>query len=83
MKKLISTLLILSSAVFGSPYKVEKVFQGDEIIWSFDFIGTDELIFTERSGKAFYYSQKTKELKNLAAPKIKKQGQGGLLDTIR
>jgi aldose sugar dehydrogenase len=80
MKKLILILLILSTAVFGSPYKVEKVFQGDEIIWSFDFIGPNELIFTERSGKAFYYSKNTKVLKNLAVPNIKKQGQGGLLD---
>ena len=80
MKKLILILLTLSSIVFGSPYKAEIVFQGEKIIWSFDFLGPNELLFTERSGQAFYYNKKTKELKKLAVPKIKKQGQGGLLD---
>jgi len=80
MKNLILIFLLLSTSLLATTYKTEKVFKGGEIIWGFDFISPDELIFTERSGKAYYYHLKTKELVSMASPKVNEKGQGGLLD---
>ena len=77
---LLILLLSFNTIAKEASYKAEKVFEGKGIIWGFDFVSQDEILFTVRSGKAFYFNQKTKELKQLSAPKVKIQGQGGLLD---
>lgn len=59
------------------------LFQGSDVIWGFDFIDSDHILFTERSGKLKILNLKTKGtvvVQNL--PASQQYGQGGLLDVI-
>ncbi len=68
----------------GQKFTVEKLFEGKEVIWGFDFLNSDncdEILFTERSGKIRYLNLKTKMTTEVfGAPKVFHEGQGGLLD---
>ena len=70
----------------GDKYNLEQITKGDDVVWGFDFLATDnadEIIFTERTGALRLYNQKTKTLKNVAgAPFSVVKGQGGLLDVM-
>jgi len=69
----------------GKILTLEKIFSGDDVVWGFDFIDSETLIFTEKSGQI-----KKLNLKNLSSveniqglPPIWAEGQGGLLDIRR
>lgn len=50
-----------------------------EIIWGFDFLPNGDLLFTEKRGKVYRYSNgTTTEL--IGFPAVRASGQGGLLD---
>lgn len=90
------TLTIISLLTFGckaqqesaskpistsAPERIAKLFQGNDVIWGFDFLDEKKIIFTERSGPINILDMttgKTQSIKNL--PKVEQHGQGGMLD---
>lgn len=65
----------------GQAFKVVELLSGEGVIWGFDFINTNEVLFTLRTGEAYHYNLKTKNKSKLSGlPKVYSQGQGGLLD---
>ena len=63
--------------------KVNEIFSGDEVIWGFDFLDKERILFSEREGALWLYNQKSKKrLKVTGLPIIKSYGQGGLLDVL-
>ena len=78
--KLIFLVFSLPSVAFSKNYKAVPMAQFDGVLWSFSFINKDEVLINLRSGKSYYYNLKTKEKKQLNAPKAKASGQSGLLD---
>jgi glucose/arabinose dehydrogenase len=92
MKKIIFlSLILISYSTFsktyeteGQKYTVEKIFEGKDIIWGFDFLddkNANELLFSERDGKLKYLDLKTLKSHDVSgAPSVFADGQGGLLD---
>lgn len=80
MKKLILFFsLILSISTFAQ--KLEVLAEQNDVIWGFDFLKDDRVIFTQRGGKLFTFDPKTKMTQEISgAPKVYAKGQGGLLD---
>lgn len=66
--------------LFASPDKAVKIYQGEDVVWSFAVINSDELLVTHRGGSFFHYNVNTKKKIALAKPKVKSKQQGGLLD---
>lgn len=65
----------------GQAFSVEQVTTGHDIIWGFDFINANEIIFTEKSGTLKKLDLKTKKVTKIdGAPEVSFRGQGGLLD---
>jgi glucose/arabinose dehydrogenase len=61
--------------------KVETLAQQSDVIWGFDFVSDDQILFTERGGKLKLLNLKTKKVEIVSgAPKVWATGQGGLLD---
>jgi glucose/arabinose dehydrogenase len=51
--------------------------------WGFTFIDSNELVFTEKRGKAFRYKINENDLKEInGLPAVSTNGQGGLLDVV-
>lgn len=64
-----------------SPYSTEVFITQSDVVWSFDFLNADSVIFTEKSGKLYTLDLKTKKATAITgAPKVYDAGQGGLLD---
>lgn len=62
---------------------LETLCTTNDVIWGFDFISSDEIIFTERGGKLSICDAKTKTVKPVeGAPAVVAKGQGGLLDIL-
>jgi glucose/arabinose dehydrogenase len=77
----LSSFAVQSAAKVDSSYKLDVLLQTKQVIWGFDFLQDNKIIFTERRGKMFVFDEKSKtttEVKGL--PKIYEAGQGGLLD---
>ena len=70
----------------GQAFTVEKVFQGENVIWGFDFVradSADEIVFSERSGALRHLSLSSGKTQLIAGvPTVHARGQGGLLDVI-
>ncbi len=70
----------------GQKFTVEKLIEGQDVIWGFDFLdrkNADEILFSERSGKLRFLHLKTGKTTEVAgAPRVLNQGQGGLLDVM-
>lgn len=73
-----------ADSVDGQSFRVDKVYQGGNVIWGFDFVSAsdpDGIVFSERSGALRYLNTRSGEVHDIAgAPKVYAQGQGGLLD---
>lgn len=70
---------IRSSA--GESFTFEEIFKVEDVIWGFDFLDDNRVIFSERSGKLKVFEFKRKghfEVKG--TPAVWAKGQGGLLD---
>jgi glucose/arabinose dehydrogenase len=62
-------------------FKVEVLTTQRDVIWGFDFIATDQIVFTERASALKVLNLKTKKATNISgAPAVFAKGQGGLLD---
>lgn len=60
---------------------VTQVFKVSDVIWSFDFIDKNTLIYTLRQGQIFIYEISTKKHTELPHPRdIHAKGQGGMMD---
>lgn len=65
----------------GQKFVVENLLQQGDVIWGFDFLADQRIIFTERSGKVFIYDTKSKAKVSVSGvPEVNAVGQGGLLD---
>ena len=58
---------------------VEILMDRNDVIWGFDFLPDEEIIFTERSGKMFISSDAS-VIEVTGVPNISTGGEGGLLD---
>ncbi len=77
------TLFSKERVIDGIKYSDEKLFEGSEVIWGFDFISPDELLFSERSGKLKLLNLKTLKSHEVSGvPKVYSEDQGGLLDVL-
>lgn len=66
-----------------SPADTKLLFQGKDVIWGFDFISKNQIIFTERNGNMKILELpggKSTDVLNL--PKSVPHGQGGLMDVV-
>lgn len=72
----------------GYKFKVETLFEGDDVIWGFDFYPTSakgeyNILFSEREGKLKILDLKTQKVKTITgSPKVFNESQGGLLDVL-
>ncbi len=65
----------------AAEFKAVPVFNGSDIIWGFDFLTEDEILFTEKSGGIRLLNLKTGVATDVAGgPKPVVTGQGGLMD---
>ncbi|MBC7429981.1 MAG: PQQ-dependent sugar dehydrogenase [Bacteriovorax sp.] len=68
----------------GQKFTIEKLYEGSDVIWGFDFLNpkmADEMIFSERNGKLKYLDLKSLKSSDIAgAPKVFIESQAGLLD---
>lgn len=94
MKLLLIAALIITSAcssekkgvkakkVSSKNFKLEKIYEGDGILWSFSFISPSEVLIAHKDGKLYHYNLKNKKKTQLEAPEVWASGQGGLLDVL-
>jgi glucose/arabinose dehydrogenase len=86
MAALVCCAAARADIVDGQAFTVEKIYQGDNVIWGFDFVDAaspDEIVFSERTGALRYLKLSTGEVHDIAgAPKVYAEGQGGLLDVL-
>lgn len=62
-------------------FRLEEVAKGLGVVWGMAFVGSDELLFTERQGRVKKLSPATGEIAEIVgAPAVLASGQGGLLD---
>lgn len=93
MPKTLILLFLLSSLVYlplasaldfksdGVNLTVEALTQQNDIIWGFDFLDANRIIFTERSGQLKILNLSDKKIESImGAPAVWSRGQGGLLD---
>lgn len=67
----------------GDKFSLETLCTSNDVIWGFDFISENEILFTERGGKLSICDVKTKKIKTVTgAPAVVAKGQGGLLDVL-
>lgn len=65
----------------GEAFRFEILTQQKDVVWGFDFINEDQLIFTERGGALRSLNLKSKTVSNIdGVPIVYASGQGGLLD---
>lgn len=58
----------------------EEVLKDQGVVWGFDFLDSNQVIYTLRKGELKLFEVKTKKTTTLKAPKVISEGQGGLLD---
>lgn len=65
----------------GEKFQFELITQRDDVVWGFDFLDQNRIIFTERGGALRVYDLKTKVVSDVkGTPQVNAIGQGGLLD---
>lgn len=74
-------LTFLSVANAQTDYKIDTLAESLGVVWGMTFISDNELVFTERSGRAGVFNLNNQKVQWLSGlPKVHAQGQGGLLD---
>lgn len=72
---------ILTGTSNGMAFEVEQVIDGLGVPWGMAFLNTNEILFTERGGKAGILMLDRARVSWLkGVPKVLAEGQGGLLD---
>jgi glucose/arabinose dehydrogenase len=73
-----------ADTIDGQAFTVDKIYQGDNVIWGFDFLSTtspDEIVFSERQGWLRYLKLSTGAIHDIVGtPAVYAGGHGGLLD---
>jgi glucose/arabinose dehydrogenase len=65
----------------GEKFELEFLTQQKDVVWGFDFLDNDRIIFTERGGALRVLNLKSKIVTDMrGAPQVSASGQGGLLD---
>lgn len=65
----------------AAKFRLETVTDQSDIIWGFDFLDSDRMIFSEREGRLRILNLSTKAITNVeGTPKVRASGQGGMLD---
>lgn len=83
IRKLFLFLMLVSSVVAsGGPSRsTVEVHRSEEVVWGFDFIDNNTILFTERPGAIKRLDLTTKQTQILTGvPKVWARGQGGMLD---
>ncbi|ARN72667.1 PQQ-dependent sugar dehydrogenase [Oceanicoccus sagamiensis] len=75
----IVSLLVTLPALAGPDAK-ELFSFGSGVVWGFDFIDSEQLLVSRRSGELDIVNLKTQQQQSLKAPTVHAKGQGGLLD---
>jgi glucose/arabinose dehydrogenase len=61
--------------------RVDYLFDRDDVIWGFDFLPDERILFTERSGKMFLFDPSDESVSEVSGvPNVSADGEGGLLD---
>lgn len=68
--------------VSSSQFKLEKVYEGEGVVWGFDFVDEERALVSHRGGDLFLYHLKTGKKTKLGSPDVYSKGQGGLLDVV-
>ena len=77
---LIASSLLLKSSK-GVSFQLELIAEGLGVPWGMTFLGTDQILFTERNGKILLLDPESGMVSYISgAPKVMYAGQGGLLD---
>ena len=77
---LIASSLLLKSSK-GVSFQLEIIADGLGVPWGMTFLGTDQILFTERNGKILLLDPESGMVSYISgAPKVMYAGQGGLLD---
>ena len=77
---LIASSLLLKSSK-GVSFQLEIIADGLGVPWGMTFLGTDQILFTERNGKILLLDPESGMASYISgAPKVMYAGQGGLLD---
>lgn len=67
----------------GDKFTLETLCTTKDVIWGFDFLSENQIIYTERGGKLSICDAKTKTSRSIVgAPAVVADGQGGLLDIL-
>jgi glucose/arabinose dehydrogenase len=81
---LILTAFDANAKLFNSQsqiFKTEILSEQKDVVWGFDFLSRDKIVFTERKGKIKILNLKTKAVTELTpVPEVHAHGEGGLLD---
>lgn len=66
----------------GQSLTVESLLKDEkDVVWGFDFLDSDQIIFTLRNGAIKIFNIENKKTQSIGAvPKVWQNGQGGLLD---
>lgn len=71
----------LYTSVGGQKFRYEVLIQQADVIWGFDFLDEERIIFSERQGRLLVLDLKSKKINSLkGVPRVWSRGQGGLLD---
>jgi glucose/arabinose dehydrogenase len=77
-------IFFLSSVVYSNAFQLKQIASGLGIPWSMVFISNDEILFTERKGRAGVLNIQSGKFNYLTGtPEVMASGQGGLLDVAK
>ncbi len=67
----------------GKEVELEKILEGQGVIWGFEFLPGNQIIYTEREGTIKIFNSQTKKITPVeGVPKYATRGQGGLMDIL-
>ena len=83
MKKILIILILFSTNLYASNFKLEKIIKGLNSPWSLSFVDEQNLFITEKSGNIKFVNLNDKIIKDVSHNlKVLEDGQGGLLDIL-
>ena len=83
MKNLLIILILFSTNLNASNFKLEKIIKGLDSPWSLSFVDEQNLFITEKSGNIKFVNLNEKIIKDVSHNlNILEDGQGGLLDIL-
>ena len=83
MKKLLIILILFSTNLNASNFKLEKIIKGLDSPWSLTFIDEQKLFITEKPGSIKFINIDEKIVKDVSHNlNVLEDGQGGLLDIL-